>query len=147
MTRDDLILRQVAGDELTAARLYAVLRLRCEVFVIEQDCKYLDPDGRDLEASTTHLWFEAGRGDIASYLRLLGEPGGGHRIGRVLTPRHHRGHGLAGRLLVAALELAGRPVVLNAQSHLVSMYERHGFVVDGDEFLEDEIPHTPMRLT
>lgn len=146
MSEAELTLRKVAGDELTAVELYAVLRLRSEVFVIEQDCNYLDPDGRDLEVGTTHLWFEAGDGDIASYLRVLTEPGGGHRIGRVLTPPQHRGRGLAAALLDEALERADRPVVLNAQSHLVDMYGRHGFVVDGPEFLEDEIPHTPMRL-
>lgn len=140
------MLRRFHGDELTAAQLYAILRKRSEVFVIEQDCNYLDPDGRDLEPSTTHLWFEAADGAISSYLRVLAEPGGGHRIGRVLTPGEQRGNGLASRLLEEALEESDRPVVLNAQSYLVDFYARHGFIVDGPEFLEDEIPHTPMRL-
>jgi ElaA protein len=142
----DLVLRRVGGDDLTAAQLYAVLRLRAQVFVVEQDCPYLDPDGHDLDPSTTHLWFEDDAGEVTSYLRVLPAPGGGHRIGRVVTPPSHRGHGLAGQLLGVALEQAGRPVVLDAQAHLVGMYERHGFVVDGDEFLDDGIPHRPMRL-
>ena len=142
----DLSLRRIRGNELTAAQLYAILRQRSEVFVIEQDCNYLDPDGRDLEGSTTHLWFEGADGVITSYLRVLVEPGGGHRIGRVLTPSQHRGNGLASRLMDEALEVSDRPVVLNAQSYLVGFYAGHGFVVDGPEFLEDEIPHTPMRL-
>lgn len=140
------MLRRLPGDELTVAQLYAVLSLRSEVFVVEQECQYLDPDGRDLDPSTTHLWFEGDLGELTSYLRVLTEPGGGHRIGRVVTPPQHRGHGLAGQLLEAALEEAQRPVVLHAQAHLVGMYERHGFVVDGDEFLDAGIPHRPMRL-
>ena len=144
----DLSLRRVSGDALSAAQLYAILRVRADVFVVEQHCAYLDPDGRDLETSTTHLWLAADDApdDIASYLRVLAEPAGGNRIGRVLTPLAHRGRGLAGRLVDASLEGTERPVLLDAQSHLVELYERHGFVVDGSEFLEDEIPHTPMRL-
>ena len=74
------------------------------------------------------------------------EPGGGHRIGRVVTDPAHRGAALAGRLIDHALTLAERPVVLDAQSHLVHVYARHGFAPDGPEFLDDGIPHTPMRL-
>lgn len=142
----DLALRCAAGHQLSAAHLYAVLRLRAEVFVVEQDCAYLDPDGLDREPSTTHLWLETESGDIASYLRVLAEPSGGHRIGRVVTAVQHRGLGLAGDLLDVALRRTDRPVVLDAQSHLAGLYERHGFAVDGDEFLDDGIPHTPMRL-
>ncbi len=58
----------------------------------------------------------------------------------------NRGAHLTGRLIEHALTLAERPVVLDAQSHLVSVYARHGFVADGPEFVEDGIPHTPMRL-
>ena len=140
------MLRRVRGDDLTTAELHAVLRLRAEVFVVEQDCAYLDPDGHDLEPSTAHLWLEGAGGQVASYLRVLPEPGGGARIGRVVTAPGHRGHGLAGRLLDAALDGTERPVLLHAQSHLAGMYERHGFVIDGDPFLDDGIPHTPMRL-
>lgn len=140
------MLHQVPGDAMSAADLYAALRLRAEVFVIEQQCNYLDPDGRDLAADTTHLWLQAPDGSVASYLRILREPAGGHRIGRVVTAAAHRGRRLAARLLDEALTLTEDPVVLHAQSHLVAMYARHGFVVDGPEYLEDEIPHTPMRL-
>lgn len=143
---DDLELRRASGDQISIGDLYAALRLRAEVFVIEQDCNYLDPDGGDLDSATTHLWLRTPSGVVASYLRILGEPGGGHRIGRVVTTPSWRGRHLAARLLETALELTEDPVVLHAQSHLVDMYSRHGFVVDGPEYLEDEIPHTPMRL-
>lgn len=143
---DDLTLREARGPEISAADLYAALCLRSEVFVVEQECAYLDLDGRDLELGTTHLWLAAGDGTIASYVRVLSEPGGSHRIGRVVTRPTSRGAHLTGRLIEHALTLAERPVVLDAQSHLVHVYARHGFVPDGPEFVEDGIPHTPMRL-
>ena len=74
---------------------------------------------------------------------MLTEPAGAHRIGRVVTDPAHRGARLAGRLLDAALAAREHPVVLDAQSHLVHVYARHGFVPDGHEFLDDGIPHTP----
>lgn len=142
----DLTLHSVAGPEISAADLYALLRLRSEVFVVEQECAYLDPDGRDLDAGTIHLWLATPDGVVAAYVRVLAEPAGGQRIGRVLTDPAHRGQQLAGRLIDHALTTAERPVVLDAQSHLVHVYARHGFEPDGAEFVEDGIPHTPMRL-
>jgi ElaA protein len=142
----DLTLHAVAGPEISAADLYALLRLRSEVFVVEQECAYLDPDGRDLDAGTIHLWLARPHRTIAAYVRVLAEPTGGHRIGRVVTDPAHRGRGLTGQLIEHALTLVERPVVLDAQSHLVDVYARHGFEQDGDEFVEDGIAHTPMRL-
>jgi len=143
---DDLTLREARGPEISAADLYAALCLRSEVFVVEQECAYLDLDGRDLEPGTTHLWLATSDGTVASYVRVLTEPGGGHRIGRVVTRPANRGAHLTGRLIEHALSFAERPVVLDAQSHLVEVYARHGFVPDGSEFVEDGIAHTPMRL-
>lgn len=142
----DLTLRTATGDRITAGELHDVLRLRSDVFVVEQDCAYLDIDGRDLDPSTTHLWLVTAAGTVASYVRVLAEPGGGHRIGRVVTAPEHRGRALASRLIAGVLEWAQRPVVLSAQSHLVGWYGTHGFLVDGEEYLEDGIPHTPMRM-
>ncbi|MGK2947870.1 MAG: GNAT family N-acetyltransferase [Acidimicrobiales bacterium] len=141
----ELTSHRANGPELALTALYEILTLRCAVFVVEQDCPYLDIDGRDLEPSTVHLWLADGT-EIAAYVRVLAEPDGGSRIGRVVTAPAHRGHHLSARLLDQALVTAERPVVLAAQSHLVGLYARHGFLVDGPEFLEDGIPHTPMRL-
>lgn len=142
----ELTLHEARGPAITAADLYAVLCLRSLVFVVEQACAYLDPDGRDLEPGTTHLWLATAAGEVAATIRVLTEPGGGHRIGRVVTAPAHRGQHLAGRLIDRALESAAHPVVLDAQSHLVAVYARHGFAPDGPEFVEDGIAHTPMRL-
>jgi ElaA protein len=136
---------RVGGADISAADLYAVLSLRAAVFVVEQECPYLDPDGRDLEPTTEHLWLAAPDGTVMSYQRVLQEPDGTTRIGRVVTNPAHRGQRLADRLLEAALADVSGPVVLSAQSHLAHLYERHGFERDGDDFLDDGIPHTPMR--
>jgi ElaA protein len=134
-----------AFADLDARTLYGLLRLRCTVFVVEQECAYLDLDGRDVEPGTRHLWFAGPDGPVA-YLRLLSEPGGVIRVGRVAVAKAARGSGLAGRLMEEALALIGdRPCVLDAQSHLVGFYARYRFAVTGPEYVEDGIPHVPMR--
>jgi ElaA protein len=141
----DGAIRRATGADITTADLYAALRLRAAVFVVEQECPYLDPDGRDLEPGTVHLWLEGEGGAMASYLRVLTDADGTRRIGRVVTDPAHRGAHLVDRLLTAAIGEAPGEVVLSAQSHLTKVYARHGFVPDGDEYLDDGIPHTPMR--
>ena len=132
--------------ELDAATLYALLRLRVDVFVVEQDCAYPELDGRDTEPGALQLWVPALDGSIAATARLLREADGRVRIGRVATAAAHRGAGLAGRLLRRALELAGdAEVVLDAQARLEGWYARFGFAASGPPFVEDGIPHVPMR--
>jgi ElaA protein len=142
-------LRRCCGRDLDAATLYDLLTLRIEVFVVEQACPYPDLDGSDLLAQTRHFWLEEKSGEVIATLRLIeGNPGGRRqfRIGRVCTRAAARGHGYATRLLQAALaDVGADPCALNAQTYLIDMYARHGFVVDGDEFCEDGIPHVPMR--
>ncbi|MBQ1073613.1 GNAT family N-acetyltransferase [Micromonospora sp. C31] len=137
--------RAASFAELDARTFHDLLRLRIDVFVVEQTCPYPELDGRDVEPDTRHLWLDDD-GTPLAYLRILADPGGVARIGRVVVPPKARGGGHAGRLLTAALELVGdRPCVLAAQSHLVGLYARHGFAVAGPEYVEDGIPHTPMR--
>jgi ElaA protein len=133
-------------DELDTRTLLGILQLRCEVFVAEQECAYADVDGRDAEPGTRHLWFDEAGTPIA-YLRILREPDGSARIGRVCTAKAARGRRLSSALMATALELIGPATTseLNAQSYLVGFYEGFGFVPSGPEFLDDGIPHTPMR--
>jgi ElaA protein len=141
-----LALRVAAFAELDGATVYALLRLRAEVFVVEQACAFNDLDGRDTEPTAHHVWLDDGGAPVA-YLRVLTDPGA-TRIGRVVTASRHRRRGLAERLVRHAVEhlaAPGRPIVLDAQSHLVPWYQRLGFAVDGPEFLDDGIPHPPMR--
>jgi ElaA protein len=136
-------LRTASFRDLDTTTLYAILKLRGDVFVVEQNCVYGDLDGRDLEPGTRHVW--VARGDeIRAYLRILAD-GDAERIGRVVTAPGARGAGLAGRLLTEALEVIGnRPSVLDAQAHLVGFYAKFGFEETGPEYLEDGIPHVPM---
>jgi ElaA protein len=139
-----VILRSGRFADLDPATLYALLRLRCDVFVVEQRCPYPELDGRDLEPGTTHCWIEHDDAPVA-YLRVLREPGAA-RIGRVCTAKAHRGIGLAGRLIQAALDALepGTRCVLDAQTDAIRLYERLGFVTCGDKYVEDGIEHVPM---
>ncbi len=134
-----------AFTDLTARQLHDIVRLRIDVFVVEQDCVYPDLDGRDLEVSTEHCWIEVG-GQVASYLRVLRDPGDWWRISRVVTHPDHRGHDLASTLINAVLSTIGRPVVLHGQSRLTEWYSGFGFAAEGEEFLEDGLPHRRMVL-
>jgi ElaA protein len=137
-------LRVASFADLDTRTLYELLKLRCEVFVVEQECAYLDIDGHDQDPSTRHVWLARG-GEPVAYLRILGGHDGTQRIGRVAVRKAARGGGLAGRLMDEAIEIVGnRPAVLDAQTPLVGFYERYGFSAAGPEFLDDGIPHVPM---
>jgi len=131
--------------ELDPVVAYGILRVRSAVFVVEQRCAYLDPDGKDLADTALHLWISH-NGEVASTLRLLRLDEGVHKIGRVATDPRYRQRGFAGALMERAIELTDGPVVLNAQSHLSKWYATFGFTVSGDEWVEDGIAHLPMRL-
>jgi ElaA protein len=138
--------RTLAFADLDTATAYAVWRLRQEVFVVEQRCPYPDLDGRDDEPGTRHVLLEE-HGSVVGYARVL-DDGDCWRVGRVVLARPARGRGLADVVMGAALESCpGRDVVLDAQSPLAGWYASLGFAVDGEEFLEDGIPHVPMRRT
>ena len=133
-------------EELTREELYALLKARAAVFVVEQNCPYQDLDGRDAEGR--HLWL-ADEDGIAAYLRILPEGEGCVRIGRVLTTR--RGEGLGARILSAGIrsacaKMGARRITVEAQTYAAGFYEKQGFRRTGAEFLEDGIPHIPMTL-
>ncbi|TDC73429.1 GNAT family N-acetyltransferase [Micromonospora sp. KC606] len=131
--------------DLDARALHDLLRLRIDVFVVEQACPYPELDGRDPEPGTRHLWL-ASDGAPVAYLRILADPNNVARIGRVVVAAKARRAGHAGRLMDEALRLVGnQPCVLEAQSHLADFYGRFGFTRTGPEYVEDGIPHVPMR--
>jgi len=136
----------VPFQSLDAATAYDVWRLRQQVFVVEQACAYPDLDGRDDEPDTRHVLLRDGT-RLVGYARVL-DDGETWRIGRVALAEEARGRGLAGPLMETALKVCvDRDVVLDAQTPLTGWYESMGFVVTGEEFLDDGIPHLPMRLT
>ncbi len=138
-----LTIHDVAFAQLDTAAFHDILRLRIDVFVVEQECPYRELDGHDSDPTTRHIWTADDRGPSA-YLRLLPQDDGS-RIGRVVTRVDARGAGLAKRLMDHALVRSDGPWVLDAQSHLREWYEALEFVVTGPEFVEDGIAHLPMR--
>jgi ElaA protein len=137
----------IIGTELTAQQLHDILKLRVDVFVVEQQCAYPEIDGRDLLPGTHHLWIEDTRSaepGIQAYLRILTEPDQ-LRIGRVVTAAAARGRGLAAHLMKNALEIVGdTDSVLDAQTYVQGFYEKFGYVAEGPEYVEDGIPHRTM---
>lgn len=135
-------------NELSLDELYAVLELRSEVFVVEQNCVYHDPDGKDQYA--WHL-MALEEGKLIAYARIFG-PGVTYSdpsIGRVVTSPLKRGSGLGRELMKRAIEqcekLFGRTSIsLGAQLYLRNFYESLGFIVSGEEYIEDGIPHVAM---
>ncbi|MER7168545.1 GNAT family N-acetyltransferase [Micromonospora sp. NPDC000207] len=134
-----------AFADLPPRTLYDLLRLRVDTFVVEQECPYPELDGRDVEPDARHLWISRD-GAVLACLRVLYEPDGTARIGRVAVAPAERGGGHGARLMTEALALVGAaPCVLSAQSHQAGFYARFGFTADGPEYDEDGIPHVPMR--
>ncbi len=135
-------------NELTTKELYAILKLRMEVFAIEQQCAYQDCDDRDLVCY--HL-MGIRNSELVAYSRLL--PKGVSyddycAIGRVLTKSTVRGQQIGKMLMEKSIslcnELFGEKIKIGAQSYLESFYSALGFVSTGHHYLEDEIPHMSM---
>ena len=142
--------RRCSFDQLDLRTLYAVMRLRQEVFVVEQDCPYLDADGKD--QASWHVLGEDADGILRAYTRLV--PRGVSyanypSIGRVVTSAAVRGWGegyeLMRESIAACRALWGDTAIkISAQSHLQEFYGRLGFVGTGPGYLEDNIPHRAM---
>ena len=142
----ELIAKQYS--ELTTDELYAILMVRSAVFVVEQNCVFLDMDGNDNRAY--HIFLRE-NGEILAYLRVLekGITFDEVAIGRVLTTV--RGMGYANVILEAGIKTAkeryGASVIkLEAQTYARGVYEKFGFRQSSEEFLEDGIPHIEMTL-
>ena len=132
-------------EQLSAAALYELLRFRQSIFVVEQRSPYSDLDGRD--QSAWHLLLRVD-GVLAGYARLIPAP---LRIGRVAVAAERRGHRLGRRLMDEALlfcraHYPGMPVVLTAQSYLVSFYRSFGFERTGAPFDDFGVAHVDMCL-
>ena len=135
-------------SELSTAELYRLLKLRVSVFVVEQNCPYMELDDRDQEA--VHLWLEDESG-IQAYLRLMdrGVESEHPSIGRVIAVK--RRCGLGSRILAEGIRAAKevyRPekLYLEAQVYARAFYEKQGFRQVSEPFLEDGIPHIRMLL-
>ncbi|EYR79868.1 putative acyltransferase [Shinella sp. DD12] len=131
----------------SAVELYALLKLRVDVFVVEQACVYPELDGKDEDARHLRLLID---GETAAYARLWQPENGAPRIGRVLVSPKHRGRGLGEALMREAISACeahfpGQPIALSAQSHLERFYRSFGFVPTSGEYVEDGIAHIDMQ--
>lgn len=135
-------------DELSAAELYAILKLRMEVFMLEQRCLYPELDGLDRDA--LHVWL-SDADSVAAYLRILdrGVRGDYVTIGRVIAVRRRRGLGTAVMregIRAARERLGADTIYVEAQEYAQPFYERLGFRRISEPFDEDGIPHVKMLL-
>lgn len=137
-------------NNLTLTELYELLRLRSEVFVVEQNCAFQDIDGQDHVAY--HLLGQAPGGKLAAYARLFdaGLCYAEVSIGRVIVAPEFRRSGLGRELMQQAIGhceryFAPQPIKIGAQQYLEKFYQDFGFVCCGEMYLEDGIPHIPMR--
>ncbi|MBR9921235.1 MAG: GNAT family N-acetyltransferase [Bacteroidetes bacterium] len=140
-----------AFDQLALEELYELLKLRAEVFVVEQDCPYLDLDGQDQQG-----WHLLGMDDsdqLQAYVRIL-PPGTSYpeyaSIGRVVTREETRGKGYGKTVMAEALKHceqlfpSGTKIKISAQVYLLGFYQSLGFKEVGAGYLEDGIPHIAM---
>lgn len=134
-------------DELSVEELYEILKLRSEVFVVEQNCVYLDLDDKDKGA--WHVWLANGD-EVVACARVL-DVGVSYKdslsIGRVVSK--YRGVGLGAAVMEAAIDTAiekygNLPITISAQKYATAFYEKFGFIVSSEPYLEDDIPHVKM---
>ena len=135
-------------SELSTEELYRILKLRVAVFVVEQNCPYMELDDRDQDA--LHVWFED-RDGIRAYLRILDADTVSEHvtIGRVIAVKRRCGMGsriLSEGIRIAKEALGAEKIYVEAQVYAKGMYEKQGFRQISEEFLEDGIPHVSMLL-
>ncbi|AFK04826.1 GCN5-related N-acetyltransferase [Emticicia oligotrophica DSM 17448] len=136
--------------ELSLDELYEIMVLRQEIFIVEQNCPFVDADGKDQLA--WHLMIRDENNKLAAYTRLFDKNvyyEGYTSIGRVVTSAHARGSGI-GKFLMKnsiekTIELFGNEAIkIGAQSYLIKFYQSLGFELTGNDYIEDGIPHTYM---
>jgi ElaA protein len=139
----------VRWSELTLDQLYAILKLRTDIFFLEQKIDETELDWRDSEPETEHYFISDDDG-IAAYLRVLVDAApeyrdARHLPGRVVVRADRRGEGLAQILMAAVIERHGdKPMMLHAQAYVAPLYARFGFVPYGEVYEEAGIEHLSM---
>lgn len=133
-------------NELTTTELYELLKARTEIFVVEQNCIYQDMDDKDYDS--LHIFYE-NAGKVLACLRAFIKEKDVVQVGRVLSTEH--GKGLGGKILKEGLEIIKekynpKRIYIEAQCYATGYYEREGFEICSDVFLEDGIPHVQMEL-
>ncbi len=149
MKGTDLHWRVLTFSALTVELLYAILRLRTDVFVVEQACAYPELDGHD--GSALHIVGTDESGKVVAYARIRPpDKSGRPTIGRVVVAEAARGHGLGRQLMQVCMDALSEHYgdtrcKLSAQAHLTSLYAHFGFRIVSEEYLWDGIPHIDME--
>ncbi len=146
--------QQFRFEELSNTHLYQLIKLRIDVFVVEQTCPYPELDNKDTLPGTCHLLGFSDNGTLVAYSRLLA-PGTSYEnasIGRVVTLASARGNRLGHDLIEEAIAHCnalwpGQDIDIGAQHHLIDFYAQHGFQAISEPYLEDDIPHINMRCS
>ncbi|PBQ34311.1 GNAT family N-acetyltransferase [Sphingobacteriaceae bacterium] len=134
---------------LSTQELFEIYKLRSDIFVVEQNCAYQDVDDKDLSSFHVMLFSDH---QLAGYSRLL-PPGTSYQepsIGRVAVKREFRTQGLGKSLMKHSIKQTlelynNQAIVISAQAYLLKFYTDLGFTKEGEEYLEDDIPHIKMR--
>ena len=141
-------------SQLSVDQLYDVMKLRVDVFVVEQNCAYAELDEKDRHKQTRHLIAYNDHGEVMAYARILA-PGISYpdvSIGRVIVAQHARGLGVAHTLMRKAIQVSSQywpsqNIQIGAQEHLQAFYQQQGFAPVSEVYLEDGIAHLDMLLT
>jgi ElaA protein len=137
-------------SELTVNQLFEIYKLRNEVFIVEQNCVYQDVDDKDLKSKHLLITIE---NILVAYARII-PPGISYKepgIGRVVVKKEFRGNNYAKILMKSCLSnmfelFKNQDIMLSAQTYLIKFYSDLGFNIEGNEYLEDNIPHIKMRF-
>ena len=145
MENDDIIIKKF--NELSNTELYDILKLRSEIFVVEQQCIYQDID--NIDKDSIHV-FLVKDGKIQSYLRVFSKDEKTAQIGRVVTAKDCRRKGYSSLLLQKGIDISKNilkkeRIYLESQTYAANLYKKHGFEIISKEFILDGIPHVEME--
>lgn len=138
-------------QELTGTELYKILKIRAEVFVVEQECAFNDVDGKDYQC--THIFMEDENEEVVAYIRAF-PPGISYEnssLGRVLVKKEYREKGLARQIVQEGINYLfnsenRKEITIGAQHYLENFYKSLGFKKISEVYLDDGIPHVDMTL-
>jgi ElaA protein len=138
-------------SQLSTQELYDILKLRCEVFIIEQNCVYLDIDSKDQKAIHVLGYYN---NELVAYSRLFdaGDYFENASLGRVIVATKYRDRKWGNNLMIEAIAAIKKyynktQITISAQLYLQRFYESHGFIVTSESYLEDDIPHIEMKIS
>jgi ElaA protein len=138
-------------NELSTKELYDLLKLRCDVFIVEQNCVYPDIDGKDQKAVHVLGYYND---ELVAYSRLFdaGQYFENASLGRVIVAQKYRDRKWGNNLMIEAIAAIKKyynktQITISAQLYLQKFYESHGFKTTSESYLEDDIPHIEMKIS